>query len=92
MSARVCLITVTDLRGVRRSVEVTATSVYEAGALAIAALREDGWDEPIGRPTRLTIEVRPPPITHTVTDRAVDGERRPEPRESTTEGSDPGGG
>jgi hypothetical protein len=67
MSARVCVVTVTDLRGIRRSVEVTATSVYEAAALAVAALREDGWGDALGRATRLTIEVRPPAITHTVT-------------------------
>jgi hypothetical protein len=65
--SRLVVVTVTDLRGIRRSVEVSATSVYEAGALAVAALREDGWGEPIGSATRLTIEVRPPAITHTVT-------------------------
>jgi len=48
------------------SVEVTS-STYEAGASAVAALREDGWSEPIGTATLLTIEVRPPAITHKVT-------------------------
>jgi hypothetical protein len=67
MAARICVVTVTDLRGIRRSVEVTASSVYEAGALAVAALREDGWSEPIGPATTLQIEVRPPAITHKVT-------------------------
>jgi len=67
MSARNCVVTVTDLRGIRRSVEVTASSVYEAGALAVAALREDGRSEPIGPTTMLTIEVRPPAIRHKVT-------------------------
>jgi len=67
MSPRVCVGTVRDLRGVLRSVEVTASSVFEAGALAVAALREDGWSEPIGPATTLTIAVRPPAITHTVT-------------------------
>ena len=41
--------------------------MFEAGALAVAALREDGWSEAIGPATTLTIEVRPPAITHTVT-------------------------
>jgi len=66
MATRGCVVTVTDLRGIRRSVEVTASSVYEAGALAVAALR-DGWSEPIGPATTLQIEVRPPAITHKVT-------------------------
>jgi hypothetical protein len=48
---RICVVRVTDLRGIRRSVEVTASSVFEAGALAVAALREDGWSEPIGPAT-----------------------------------------
>jgi len=48
MSARSCAVTVTDIRGIRRSVGVNASSVYEARALAVAALREDGWSEPIG--------------------------------------------
>ncbi|HZA34317.1 MAG TPA: hypothetical protein VE505_05290 [Vicinamibacterales bacterium] len=34
MAARTCIVTVTDLRGIRQSVEVTAETVFEAAARA----------------------------------------------------------
>ena len=38
MAARTCLVTVTDLRGIRHSVEVKAETVFEAAARALPAL------------------------------------------------------
>jgi hypothetical protein len=46
VAARTCIVTVTDLRDIRRSVQVTADSVFEAAAHALAALgagRLDRW-------------------------------------------------
>ena len=67
MVARICLVTVTDLRGIRQSVQVTAESVFDAVARALSALRHDAWIDMIGPATRLEIQVPQPAITHTVT-------------------------
>jgi hypothetical protein len=46
----------------------TAESLFEAGVLAVSALRKPGWvDEPAGLAFRLEIEVREPAVKHTVT-------------------------
>jgi hypothetical protein len=65
---RTCLVTLTDSRGIRHSVEVTAESLFEAGVLAVSAFRKAGWvEEPPGVASRLEIEVREPAMKHTVT-------------------------
>ena len=43
MAARTCRVTVTDLEKVSHTVEVTATTLYEAIALALVTLRESDW-------------------------------------------------
>jgi hypothetical protein len=43
MSARSCRVTITDLEGIAHSVEVTASSLYEAVALGLAAIRGNRW-------------------------------------------------
>ena len=64
---RVCVVTITDSRGIRHSVEVTAESLFEAGVIALRTLRKAGWvEESPGPGTRLEIEVRES-VTHTVT-------------------------
>jgi hypothetical protein len=40
MAARTCRVTITDLESVSHTVEVTATTLYETIALALAALRD----------------------------------------------------
>jgi hypothetical protein len=58
-------VTITDSRGIKHSVEVTAESLFEAGVLAIGTLRKAGWiEESPGPGTRLEIEVREPSVTH----------------------------
>src|SRR4051812_37490033 len=65
---RVCVVTLTDSRGINHSVEVTAESLFEAGGLALATLKKAGWVEESPAPaTRLEIEVREPSTIHTVT-------------------------
>lgn len=43
MSLRLCRVTVCDLEGVKHSVEVTASTLYEAVALGLAAIRAADW-------------------------------------------------
>jgi hypothetical protein len=64
---RNCLVTVTDARGIKHSVEVTAESLFEAGVIALNTLRKAGWVEDSPGPgTRLEIEVREPSTIHTI--------------------------
>jgi hypothetical protein len=60
-------VTFTDGRGVRHTVDVTAESLFEAAALALATLKGDGWTDPIGPATCLEVEVRNPAVRHAVT-------------------------
>ena len=43
MAARSCRVTITDREGVAHTVEVTASSLYEAIALGLTALRGNQW-------------------------------------------------
>jgi hypothetical protein len=43
MGVRSCRVTITDLDGVAHSVEVTASTLYEAVALGLAAIRGNKW-------------------------------------------------
>jgi hypothetical protein len=43
MTVRACRVTITDTEGVAHTVEVTASSLYEAVALALTALRGNQW-------------------------------------------------
>ena len=43
MAARTCRVTTTDLEGVSHTAEVTGTTLYEAIALGLAALRDNDW-------------------------------------------------
>jgi hypothetical protein len=65
--ARACLVTVTDIRGVRHTADVTAESLYEAAALGLAALKHDGWNGQMGPATRIDVRVQEPAITHQLT-------------------------
>ena len=67
MPSRACLVTVTDARGVRHGVEVTADSVFDAAARGLAALADSAWTERVGPATRVDVQVLQPIVTHTVT-------------------------
>jgi len=47
-------------------VDVTADSLFEAAATALAIFKKDGWTDPVGSAARLEVEVREPAVTHTV--------------------------
>lgn len=48
MDVRRCQVTVCDFEGIAHTVEVTASSLYEAVALGLHAIRKDAWAEEIG--------------------------------------------
>jgi hypothetical protein len=43
MAARSCRVTITDMEGVAHTVEVTASTLYEAVALGLTAIRGNKW-------------------------------------------------
>jgi hypothetical protein len=63
-SHRLCRGCLTDFRGVKHSVEVTAESLFEAAILGLAALRQDGWTDGIRRTTMLEVQIQGPVVTH----------------------------
>jgi hypothetical protein len=75
MPPRTCIVTLTDSRGIRHSVEVKAESLFEAAGLALHALRSASdatgksgeWVDTIGPATKLDVEVREPVVRHTIT-------------------------
>jgi hypothetical protein len=66
-TARTCLVSFTDSEGIRHSVEVTASTLYEAAVLAINEFRRCGFtsNEP-GPATRLTVALKTPATSHEV--------------------------
>jgi hypothetical protein len=72
-TAHICLVSFTDSEGIRHSVEVAASSLYEAAALAIGEFRRCGFmaDAP-GPATRLTVSVKAPATSHEVPVRKID--------------------
>jgi hypothetical protein len=67
VALRTCSVSVADLEGVQHTVEVTAATLYEAVAAALAALREDEWVSQIGnRLTTVSVMVQQPAIQHQV--------------------------
>jgi|SRR5579859_1809072 len=66
-TARTCLVSFTDSEGIQHAVEVSASTLYEAAALAIAEFRRCGFtDHAPGAATRLTVTVRAPATSHEV--------------------------
>ena len=64
---RTCTVAVKDVRDVEHSIEVTAETLYEAIATALAALQEDNWVGEIGQGfTTVTVLVQQPPVKHEV--------------------------
>ena len=67
MVLRTCTVAVTDIRDVEHSIEVTAETLYEAIATAVAALRQDNWVGEIGEGfSTVTVFVHQPPVKHQV--------------------------
>ena len=66
-TARTCLVSFTDSEGIKHSVEVTASTLYEAAVLAMAEFRRCGFTSNAPGPaTRLTVTVKMPMTSHEV--------------------------
>jgi hypothetical protein len=64
---KACTVVIDDLNGTAHSVDVTAETLYEAVAQALAAVRGHQWVGDIGKGlTALTVKVRNPEVTHIV--------------------------
>ena len=67
MVLRTCTVAVKDIRDIEHSIEVTAETLYEAIATALAALQQDNWVEEIGQDfTTVSVLVQQPPVRHEV--------------------------
>ena len=67
MVLRTYTVAVKDIRDVEHSIEVTAETLYEAIATALAALQQDNWVGEIGQGfTTVTVVVQQPPVKHEV--------------------------
>ena len=66
MPPRSCVVSFSDSRRVKHSVEVTAESLFEAAALGLSLFRTHEWVEPPGPATRLEIQIGQPTVTHEV--------------------------
>ena len=70
---RTCRVTLKDVDGLIHHVEVQASTLFEAGAAAVAAFRQQGWAADALTPNAvLHIEVQLPPITHDVPLKAIE--------------------
>jgi len=66
-TARTCLVSFTDSENIRHSVEVTASTLYEAAVMAIAQFRNCGFTANAPGPaTRLTVAIKQPGTIHDV--------------------------
>ena len=66
-TARTCSVSFTDTNGIRHAVEVVASTLYEAAALAMVEFRRCGFTENApGSATRLNVTVKSPSTSHEV--------------------------
>ena len=73
MSVKTCTVSCEDADGHEHVFDVTAESLYEAVAQALAAFRSNGWVGDIGKGNTITVRVQQPSIEHRV--RVADFER-----------------
>jgi hypothetical protein len=67
VALKTCRVSCVDLGGIEHAVEVSASSLYEAVALALGIFRDNEWIERIGRgQTSLSVKVKHPETEHTV--------------------------
>jgi hypothetical protein len=67
VGVRACVVSFAGERGVRHSVEVTAETLYEAAAQALAIFKASEWADAIGPGTELIVAVKNPETKQTVT-------------------------
>ena len=66
MAPKACTVSCACATGVSHAVEVTAESLYEAAVLGLNLMKKHGWVDPIGPATVLQVQVKEPPVTHSV--------------------------
>jgi len=67
MALRSCRVTVSDLSGLIHTVEVTASTLYEAVALGLMAIREQEWTAEIAEGLNtVDVTVSTVSVTHSV--------------------------
>jgi hypothetical protein len=67
MAVRSCRVTVTDTEGVSHTVEVTASTLYEAVALGLKAIRGHDWVQGLSEDFGIVrVSVTDIPVEHTV--------------------------
>jgi hypothetical protein len=66
MAVRTCTVSCEDSDGHQHSLEVTAETLYEAVAQALAAFRNSEWVGRIGRGHTVTVRVQQPAVEHRV--------------------------
>ena len=67
MALKACTVIVHDLNDTAHQLDVTADTLYEAVAQALATVRGHDWAGEIGRGlTDVTVKVRNPEVTHVV--------------------------
>lgn len=64
MPPKDCRVVMTDPHGVKRSVRVTADTLFEAAALAVYAFKKDGFTDFVANV--LEVQVREPVVKHQV--------------------------
>ena len=64
---RTCKVSITDMRDIEHTIDVTAETLYEAIAAALAALQQDSWVEEIAQGLNtVSVLVQQPPVKHEV--------------------------
>jgi hypothetical protein len=66
LSLRTCTVSCEDSDGHQHSLEVTAETLYEAVAQALAAFKSHEWVGQIGRGDTITVHVPQPAVEHRV--------------------------
>lgn len=67
MSVRTCEVTIKDLDGVAHTIDVTASTLYEAVALGMAAVRSEEWANGIAMGLNsVKVQVTNVPVQHEV--------------------------
>jgi hypothetical protein len=67
VALKACTVVIHDLNENAHTLDVTAATLYEAVAQALATARGHDWVEEIGRGlTTVTVKVRNPEVTHIV--------------------------
>jgi hypothetical protein len=67
VALRSCTVSLKDLQDIQHSVDVNAETLFEAIAIALAALEKDSWVGEVGQGlSTVTVLVQQPPIRHEV--------------------------